>query len=309
MRNWTREIDLDIERCHEIVTAQFLQFIGLTPILFGEGWDNICIRYEDGSLFRLPIRALAGKIIQYEIGALPFLAGKLPLAIPHLHCIGFPTDEYPYHFVGYSEVPGTTSDRMDWTTEQRLATIDGLTEFLRTLHQILVPDSLREMLPKEIYSRSNIDALLGRIQMRRDQIAESYPERTAWVSALHNLANELGEGVVGEETLVLVHGDLYPRHILAEENHVVTGIIDWGDVHICHPAADLSLAYTFYEPDERSAFWTAYGLPISDECKAFARLKAINYALSLFAYGIDINDRPITQLGETIVQRVMMDVK
>lgn len=40
---------------------------------------------------------------------------------------------------------------------------------------------------------------------------------------------------------VIVHGDLYAAHLLFGGSGKVTGVIDWGDVHLGDPAVDLSV--------------------------------------------------------------------
>src|SRR5207253_3160794 len=60
-----------------------------------------------------------------------------------------------------------------------------------------------------------------------------------------------------------VHGDLYARHLIVDEHHTATGVLDWGDVHLGDPAIDLTLAFTFLPPESRDAFRAAYG-PIDD---------------------------------------------
>ncbi len=120
---------------------------------------------------------------------------------------------------------------------------------------------------------------------------------------MHDLAHEIGldENVV--PLLSLVHGDLYPRHILADDQKRVTGIIDWGDVHLGHPFLDLSIAYTFLESGEHDAFWTAYELPVSNDMKKMARLKAINYALSLYLYGKHTKDHQLLAMCDLMAAR------
>lgn len=42
---------------------------------------------------------------------------------------------------------------------------------------------------------------------------------------------------------VLVHGDLHPAHILVDESHRVSGIIDWTEAHGGDPATDFALLF------------------------------------------------------------------
>ena len=305
MRTWQRDVELDLNFCHQIVIDQFPQFAGQTPEDWGQGWDNICVLYGRETVFRLPTRAAGGKIIVHEIAALPHLRTQVPLPIPDFRFVGKPTENYPYHFVGYPLLRGTTSDRMSWNAQQRVGTAVVLGEFLKSLHQVPLTPELTSSLPTGPHGRASIDWLLDRIQFRRDAVITSHPERKAWAGELSAFADDLSQDLLGEDQSVVIHGDLYPRHILADQNHQITGIIDWGDVQIGHPSSDLSVAFTFLEKGDRDAFWKAYDLPVARACRSAAKLKAILYALSLYSYGMDIGDQPIWEIGELIGIRVM----
>lgn len=53
---------------------------------------------------------------------------------------------------------------------------------------------------------------------------------------------------------ILIHGDLHFKNMLVDETGKLSGIIDWGDVSIGHPACDLSIAYSFLPPASREGF-------------------------------------------------------
>src|SRR5207342_2307898 len=46
----------------------------------------------------------------------------------------------------------------------------------------------------------------------------------------------------------VVHGDLYARHVLVDDDAAACGVIDWGDIHLGDPAVDLALAHGFLPP-------------------------------------------------------------
>lgn len=304
MRTWQQDIELDLDRCHEIVSGQFPQFAEQVPESWGQGWDNLCVLYGGKTVFRLPTRKMGGEILLNEMAALPLLQNRLTLSIPRFDYLGGPTKAYPYCFVGYEALPGTTSDRLTWTAKMRLQAIEPIAHFLRSLHEIPVTDEFSLNLPAKPHDRSGVDWFLNRIDARRDAVIALHPKRRSWAERLYQLARAIAEGCRGEGTLAIIHGDLYPRHLLAGDDAQIMGVIDWGDVQIAHPGLDLSIAYTFFDVEEREAFWTAYGLPVSEESMALARLKAILYALALFAYGADVEDPYLVDLGEAIAKRV-----
>lgn len=280
--------------------SQFPQFANLESEVMGQGWDNLCVLYENSTVFRFPTRAMGGKLIARELAALPFLRGQVPLPIPHFELVGCANEDYPYDFVGYRALPGLTSDQLEWTPEARRRAIEPLASFLRSLHGLTIPENLHEALPKTRHDECNLEWLMERIRMRGAEVLAALPNRHGWVDQLMALAENLRNGAKGEPGLVICHGDLYPRHILADESLHVTGVIDWGDVHLGHPGADLSLAYTFFEREEREEFWRIYEHPVSEEGRSFAQLKAILYAFALSAYGTEIGDEAIAKLGDRI---------
>jgi aminoglycoside phosphotransferase (APT) family kinase protein len=246
---------------------------------------------------------MGGEIMEIECAVLPKIASQLSLPVPDFQYFGERSDDYIWKYVGYPFIHGTTSENLIWTTEERSNAASVLGKFLNGLHGIPVTDDLKTALPPDLIDRADRDAILRRIDKYLPQIQEAYPERMAWASELRDLAHSISKYVKAEAHLCVVHGDLYPRHVLANEQKQVAGIIDWGDVHFGHPFLDLSIAYTFLEPMERSAFWSAYGLPVAEEEKIMARLKAINYALALYLYGRHSSDRNLLALCDQIAIR------
>src|SRR5262249_60162426 len=87
----------------------------------------------------------------------------------------------------------------------------------------------------------------------------------------------------------LVHGDFYIRHFLVKENGNLSGVIDWGDVHLGDPAVDITIAHSFLPPSAHEAFRKAYSA-ISEETWQTARFRALYHSLYLVLYSHDIRD-------------------
>src|SRR5690606_8628209 len=49
----------------------------------------------------------------------------------------------------------------------------------------------------------------------------------------------------------LVHGDLHFRHLILKEDKTLSGLIDWGDLHLNDPALDLQIYWSFFPPEAR----------------------------------------------------------
>lgn len=83
----------------------------------------------------------------------------------------------------------------------------------------------------------------------------------------------------------LCHGDLDPRHVLIDGGHV-SGLIDWGDVNVGHPAMDLGLAFAL-PLAAREAFFSAYGA-VDEVVATLARARAVMSAARVYAWALDI---------------------
>src|SRR5690606_41432769 len=70
--------------------------------------------------------------------------------------------------------------------------------------------------------------------LRRPPRSTLFPYTTLFRSYMSRLQKDRVEAVN-----VLLHGDLHFRNMLVNENGIVSGIIDWGDLSIGHPACDL----------------------------------------------------------------------
>jgi aminoglycoside phosphotransferase (APT) family kinase protein len=103
---------------------------------------------------------------------------------------------------------------------------------------------------------------------------------------------------------VVVHGDLYARHILVNGARAVSGVLDWGDVHAGDPATDLSLAYGFLPASLRDEFFARYGAA-DDRTHRAARLRAAFHAVSVTWYAHSVGDDALTRAGLAALRNVL----
>jgi thiamine kinase-like enzyme len=101
--------------------------------------------------------------------------------------------------------------------------------------------------------------------------------------------------------LTLVHGDCHIRNIIVDDQGVISGIIDWGDTHLGHPAIDLSIAYSFLPSASRNDFFQVYG-EISEETKMAARFFALYVSVVLLLYGHDIKDEVLVSSSKESIR-------
>jgi aminoglycoside phosphotransferase (APT) family kinase protein len=99
-----------------------------------------------------------------------------------------------------------------------------------------------------------------------------------------------------QTALAVVHGDFYSRHILVDDEGRMAGVIDFGDLHLDHPAVDLSVAWTVLPPRARPEFFAIYG-EVDERTRAAARLRGLTSGLAQEAYGRDVGDVRIEREG------------
>jgi aminoglycoside phosphotransferase (APT) family kinase protein len=86
----------------------------------------------------------------------------------------------------------------------------------------------------------------------------------------------------------LVHGDLYSRHLLVEGG-ALSGVIDWGDMHLNDPGIDLTIGFLFFPPAARESFFAAYG-GAGEATIRLARFRAVSHSLAVLPYALQTAD-------------------
>lgn len=291
---WDADVSLTREEATRLVEHQFPELAPATLEPLGTGWDNAAYTVNGRWVFRFPRRQIAAGLLENEARLLPRLAPHLPLRIPEPVWHGRPEDPYPYPFAGYALLPGDTACEVPWTPEERLRNAAVLGRFLAALHGLAVDEETRARGPGDELGRADLHKRAPMILERLEKLEAEGAEVDgaavrAWVSRLKDTPPWKGPAC-------WVHGDLYARHLLVDARHTVTGVLDWGDVHLGDPAIDLTIAFTFLPPEARGAFREAYGA-IDEATWDRARFRAFHYGVALLLYGRSEGDEAITRVG------------
>ncbi len=194
------------------------------------GTDNAIYRLGEDLGIRLPRIQWAEAQIKKECRWLPKLAADLPTAVPVPLAEGRPDRGYPFPWLVYPWLEGTSLDRA--TVDSWDVIAEGVAEFVLALAQLSPaggPPPTRRGTPMAQYDEAvqwGISQLDGIIDVDR--------ARHVWQGAL-----EAGDWT-GE--LVWVHGDLLPGNILIG-NGRLSGIIDWSGAGVGDPACEAMLAW------------------------------------------------------------------
>ena len=296
MHVWTADVELTADQAAALIRGPFPEIgdVALAPL--GAGWDNQAWLVNDAWVFRFPRRRIAASLITTEVRWLPELARHLPVPVPVPIFAGQPGDGYPYPFAGYRVLPGITACAAALTDDERAAQARPLAAFLRSLHGIAITAETSRSAPRDDIGRSDLPLRLQSLDERLHRAASHHPEID--VAALRGLLTQLAGTPGSASPACWVHGDLYVRHLLIDEQRALCGVIDWGDLHVGDRALDLSIVFSFLPPYARPAFWAVYG-EADPHTVARARFRALSYGVILLDYGREIGDPTLMHAGRT----------
>ncbi|WP_223589649.1 phosphotransferase [Neobacillus bataviensis] len=282
---WTPEIELSSQEASKLIGTQFPQLNPIQISFLGLGFDNTVFKVNNQYIFRFPRRTIAVDLLKTENQLLPHLAKNLNLPIPTPIFFGSPSSTYPWPFTGYQAVNGETPRQL--TEEIRLLSVESIAEFLRTLHQFPIDMAKNLHVPNDQLNRLSIP-------IRRKKLEENVNIAVADgliknPEVIGNYLKRLKSVEVNQE-LALVHGDLHFKNLLVDNKGLITGVIDWGDVHIGHRAVDLSIVYSFFPPAGRKRFFEIYG-NVDEITRYLARFKAIFTSIMLVRFAHEHNDQ------------------
>ncbi|MCC3269163.1 macrolide 2'-phosphotransferase [Arthrobacter gengyunqii] len=95
-------------------------------------------------------------------------------------------------------------------------------------------------------------------QAWRDDISRVSAEFTVAPALSTAWQNWLEDDTCWPEETVMTHGEIYPAHVLFDENGVITGILDWTTARVDDPARDLAAQYGAAGEEMLQATLTAY---------------------------------------------------
>ena len=259
----------------------------------GEGFDNTVIQINGQFVFRFPRRPIAVTLIQVENQLLPSIAGTFPLDIPEPIFFGKPSTLYPYPFTGYKMVKGHLP--VEGSVENKVESAKRFARFLKVLHSFPVEKARRLGVQPDGMMRLDVSFRKKSLMENVSSLLRlGYLEQA---NAVKEFVEGLGELDV-QHPISLVHGDIHIRNVLLDDEGVLAGIIDWGDVHIGNRAIDFSFLYSYFPKEVRRDFFEIYG-EIEKETESLARFRAIYMLVTLLVYGIDRHDEELIAITST----------
>lgn len=288
---WNAEVQITTEVAKEIINDQFPKLNPVEIHQVGEGWDNFIFLVNQAFIFRFPRREIAVPLLKNEINILPFLSTHLPIAIPKPIYIGKPSDKFPWPFVGYTYIKGVPAGEAQLNENQRIALAKPIAHFLKTLHEIPIQEAMARGIKLDEMDRLNIAKREPKLRHHLSQLADRgiIQDPTVYYRFIpQKNSNEVKHA--------LLHGDFYFRNFLVIEDRL-SGVIDWGDVHIGNPAMDLTIAFTFLPMEGRRIFFEYYG-KVDEHTYKIARFRALYAMAMLTVYGVETSQLPIIKEGK-----------
>lgn len=282
---WQAQYIVDEQKAFSMIKKQFPQLDVASIQLLGAGWDNTAYIINNEFVFRFPRRDIAVSLLQHEMAALPVITKQVSIAVPNPEWHGKPTQEYPWPFAGYRMLRGITADRLNLSDEQRTQLAKPIAHFLSQLHAI-APENFPTLPRNVVLDRLGLHYLIPTVTKNLEKL-ESIG-LLEYKKQLYHILNT-APSLRSPTNNTLVHGDLYCRHLLVNDQTLLTGIIDWGDVQMGDPALDLVVAHSFLPPSAHAIFKASYGT-ISDSTWHLARFRALHHSLLLILYGHDTGD-------------------
>lgn len=296
---WDADIEVSADEVQQLIYTQFPLLSAMRIQNLGYGWDNNVYLVGEEFIFRFPRRKIAVDSIRLEGRMLKKLEDNITIPYPKPMFYGEGDRDYPFPFLGYTYVPGEFP--IGLTNEQRSLSVSLLAQFLRKLHSFPVGIAQDNGVPVDHRKLTEITQRKEKMQKFLSHHAAHLTEEEYRTIAVYLSQLKIERAQPRE---VFLHGDLHFKNMLVDKEGKLSGIIDWGDMNIGHPACDLNVAYSYLPPEERKAFFKEYG-EVNDETKVLARLIAVYIPMLIWMQAIDDNDTTIAEEAKANIMRAL----
>jgi aminoglycoside 2''-phosphotransferase len=204
------------------------------------GWTNLMLEADHRLMFRFPRWVGSAKSVGREVRLLEFLGERLTIPIPRPLLISTLRRPRGWPFFVYEKLPGSPlTGTSPLSRLERTRLTKFLVELFSELSKCPAAQLRRIGLPPG--DKRSWEARFIRLEQRYRRIAAVHLP-----TALDKRIARLFEGFhqtlsVSSFTPTLIHGDLWPSHILWDRaSRSPVGIIDWEDARLGDPAFDLT---------------------------------------------------------------------
>jgi aminoglycoside 2''-phosphotransferase len=196
-------------------------YILSTKTNLGQGFSNAVHAGAEGRILRKALTEEAGEALIHQCRFLPWLAQRLPIAIPI-------PESLINNVLTYPNLPGRTLTPELVIAHGPNRVAAQLTEFISVLHALPVPECIAAGAPQQSRTESLLRAFERTlVVLPAGQRREAEMWRQQFVTA--------------DSATAMIHGDLWFENILIDSaNGRVSGILDFDTASIGDPAWDLA---------------------------------------------------------------------
>ena len=283
------EIDIDIALVKRLLTEQFPHLAERSiAVVRSTGTVNALYRLGEEFCLRLPRLEEWAESINREWTWLPRLAPHISLTIPKPLARGRPANGYPCPWAVYQWIEGFPYQD-DLISDERQVAYD-LANFileLRGADMLGAPRGGRgPLIELDAATRSAIEFSRG--------VIDTQAASAAWALAL--------ESPPWDGKPVWIHGDLLKSNLLVQGGRLCA-VIDFGEVGIGDPAADVVPAWSVFNKTGRETFRRA--LDVDDDTWSRARGYALHQALMIIPYYPKTNPEFVTMAKRTVEEMLI----
>ncbi len=228
--------------------------------IYDDGWDYMVIVVNSRLAFRFPRREDYAKTLPIEVSFLDQFANESPIKVPRLIYQKDEETEIPY--VVYDFIPGvqfTKGISQTFSREELLTVAQKLGIFLTAVHTFSIGKARQLGIPIV----DSLDSWQKRLTKIKNRVFPNISEdEQQWVVTLFE--NFFKTIRIVPVKPVLTHSDIMPEHIIVDPMaHVLSGIIDFGDMCIADPAYDFTFL-SRYGKDFLNEVYKNYSLTRDD---------------------------------------------
>lgn len=303
---WNQTIHIDETIAKELIESQH-RIIITSISLLDEGWDNVVYLVNHHLVFRFPRREEGFVCMQNEIAILPYIKTQLTFALTAPQWTGQSSDVFPYPYAGYEMISGAPlcDAAKELVDDTRFAVT--LASWLNKLHAIPIKPEHAELIQDSYDWKVNVPHRTARCEDNLKRYESYFAEAGLHKADLVNTIAHLKTWQFTPKKRAYVHGDLYSRHIMVHPtNLTLTGIIDWGDIHIGHPGIDLASGMVLTE-SVLNVFLETYG-PIDNETKCIMPFHAFCHGMSFLPYAFEQNKENLKRWATMVLVRAMNEI-
>lgn len=252
-------IDIETSLATRLIAAQFPQWADM-PIRSAEtqGWDNRTFKIGDTLKAKFPRAAGYAGQAEKEARWLPVLAPHLPVRIPAALGVGKLGEGYPFAWSVQDWIDGDVVGARNGADVRLAKSVAGFLSALRRAPAGDAPPAGPHNFHRggdlsicDAEAREALQTLRGAIDITRTMAVWREALATRW-----------------DASPAWVHGDVAPGNMLTSDG-ALHAVIDFGCLGAGDPACDLTLAWTLFTGEARTAFHD--GADLDAACWARAR--------------------------------------